>query len=63
VIDFKARTILEGGQDRRRYLKVPTSTWWDKGVDGIISGTNTIQISGSAISNPAKAVVEFFPAD
>lgn len=63
-VDFNSRRVLLAGtSDYRSKLDLIASTWWDPNIWGLTSGSNTIRLRGDSVADPAKAVVQFNPAD
>jgi hypothetical protein len=62
-IDFARRTILANGVDDFRVKRdALNSDWWDAGEVGLLPGTQTLRLTGSSFTNPAKLTVSFHPA-
>jgi hypothetical protein len=58
-IDFHNRSVLlNSNADQRRFLK---GNWWDRGVPGLVPGTNIIRVGGQGIVSPAHLDIFFHP--
>lgn len=62
-VNFRTRTILsEGLTDARSRIDWTQSSWWDGDADGLPPGESQITLRGTAIADPARAQITFYPA-
>jgi hypothetical protein len=63
TLDFFNRTVDLDGANRYGLFDEGLSSWWDEDEFGLIPGENEIRLSGTGLTNPAKATITFFPPD
>lgn len=64
-LDFKRRTAtLQGVSDVTGRRDRSSSTWWRRGVAGLLGGQqNTVRLRGDTIADPAHAEIRWYPAE
>lgn len=62
-VDFANRTVKKNGiDDFRIKLNRLSTNWWDAGINGLEPGTNSLKLTGTSFTAPAKIVVRFYAA-